>query len=175
MPAAWRAPLGVGPALEGVLPGGGGEPTSGRRGGEGPADGGAREGGGHPPGSGERAVCGGRAQRRARSSPAPVGYRRLLWCWCSVVSKCQASSPGSGPPFLFLTARGGGTAPACVLLEIATERVIASPSVWGGWRCRLLEALPRLRGVGQQSLRSAADCSQMPEAVLGGMGTGEGI
>lgn len=112
MPAAWRAPLGVSPALEGVLPGGGGEPPSGRRGGEGPADGGAREGSGHPPGSGERAVCGGRAQRRARSSPAPVGYRRLLWCWCSVVSKCQASSPGSGPPFLFLTARGGGDSPS---------------------------------------------------------------
>lgn len=82
---------------------------------------------------------------------------------------------GQGLRFSFLQPGAGGTAPACVLLEIATERVIASPSVWGGWRCRLLEALPRLRGVGQQSLRSAADCSQMPEAVLGGMGTGEGV
>ena len=72
VPAAWRAPLGVGPALEGVLPGGGGEPTSGRRGGEGPADGGAWEGGGHPPGSGERAVLG--AVRSAVPGPPP-----LLW------------------------------------------------------------------------------------------------
>ena len=95
MPASWSAPLGVGPAVEGMLLGGGGEPRFGRRGGEGPADGGAREGSGLPPGSGERAVCGGSAQRGARcsvsASTAPVCYKKFLWCWCSVVSRVRAS------------------------------------------------------------------------------------
>ena len=38
---------------------------------------------------------------------------------------------GQGLRFSFLTTRGRGTAPASVLLEIATERVIASPEGMG--------------------------------------------
>ena len=52
---------------------------------------------------------------------------------------------GQGLRFSFLTARGGGTAPVCVLLEIATESLPA-PRVWGGWRCRLIEDLLGRRG-----------------------------
>lgn len=79
---------------------------------------------------------------------------------------------GQGLRFSFLTARGGGTAPACVLLEIATERVIASPKCMERLAVQVDRSPPRGVGVARQSLRSAADCSQIPEAVLGGMGTG---
>ena len=142
VPAAWRAPPGVGPALEGVLPGGGGEPTSGRRGGEGPADGGAWEGGGHPPGSGERAVLG--AVRSAVPGPPPLlwvtgGSLVLVFRGLQVsgqLPRVRASVSVSHSP-------GRGDSPS---LRAPGERVTASPGVWGGWRCRLLEALPGLRG-----------------------------
>lgn len=156
------------PHLEGgVLPGGGGGARPGR-GGAGPADGGAREGagarrqaeGGPPVGAVRSARCG-PAYLPARS----WGYRRLLWCWCSAVSKCQAS-PEAHPDFSFLQPETGGQPRMAYSYGKPTQ-----PPVYGRLAVQLVEALP---GAGvAASLRSAADCSQVQE-VTAGWGWGQG-
>lgn len=105
----------VGPALEGVLPGGGGERPSGRRGGAGPADAGLEREAGARRGAGSGPPVG--AVRSAVPGPAflPPPLLGVTGGSCGAGAprspSVRPAPQGHGLRFSFFQPRGGGTAP----------------------------------------------------------------